>query len=92
MIAADDAATAAMAAIDRETVPVCISTPAVKVRADLAAIDSGSQLAVRAFSDNRASEMQNGLSQVAGASGRLQADTAALTAGVKTCDTQLVGP
>ena len=82
-----------MSVMDRTTAPPCIAVPAAKMRTDLTNIDKGLQLALQGYTDNRASELSQGLAQFRFANRALTADyTAAVNLQKNVCSSQLTGP
>lgn len=83
---------AVLPVIDQESIPVCITPPTTKLRANLAKMDTAVKLAQKGLQDNKADEFNSGASQLSSAYGQVQADSSALSGAAKTCDGQLTGP
>lgn len=93
LIDAHNKITILLRSIEGESVPVCISGLTTKLRSDLTKTDDGTQAALKAFNDNRPAELQSGVGQINAAYAQVLADSAGLSAAVKsTCDTQPTGP
>ena len=82
-----------LSVIDHAAVPPCIAGGTAKLRADLAGMEAGLQLAIKGYQDNLAAEVIQGLNRFGSGGPALQADATALDQAQKTqCSTQLVGP
>ncbi len=92
LVQVDNNVTALLPVIDHETVPLCIAPQVAQLRADLVKLDGDAQLGVKGFKDDRAGEVSSGASLVSSLFGQVQADSAAIPAAAKGCDTQIVGP
>lgn len=92
LVQVDNNVTALLPVIDHETVPLCIVPQVAQLRADLVKLDGDAQLGVKGFKDDRAAEVSSGASLVSSLYGQVQADSTAIPAAAKGCDTQLVGP
>lgn len=82
----------ARSAIDGQDVPACIAAQVTKVRADLAISDSALQMALKGFNDNSKTEANTGVTYAIRGSAPIAADTKAVAAGQRACDTQVTGP
>ncbi len=82
----------ALAAIDHETIPVCIASPVARLRADLAASDAALQVALKGYADNQKAEVVQGVAVFKKASAPVAADAAAVAPAQRVCDTQVAGP
>lgn len=87
LVQVDNKTSAALSAVDRVTVPICIAPQAAAVRVDLSKLDTAAVAALKGFRDNRAAEMQSGFAQVGPVNAQLRADNGALTVAVKACAT-----
>ncbi len=82
-----------LSVIDHGAIPPCIAAGMSKLRADLAAMEAGLQIALKGYQDNLAAEVNQGLSRFGSGGPALQADGTALDQVQKTqCSTQQVGP
>jgi len=95
-----NAATAALAQvkgvesmIDHAQIPTCIASQVAKVRGELTGMDAAITLAVKAFADNKKTELSTAVSRYRAASKTLNADIAAISkAATARCDTLATGP
>ncbi len=92
LISTDDKVAATLTVVNRETVPLCIATPDAALRSDLPKVDADLQLALKAFKDNRIAELRGGLGPLGGDVAKTRADSSAIAAAAKACDTQPAGP
>jgi hypothetical protein len=82
-----------IAIVGRQTAPACIAAPMTKMKGDLAAMDAGLKLALKAYADNSTSELTQGLANYHNADLAVTADGAA-AAGLQkaVCSTAVFGP
>ena len=92
LVTVDNQTLGVVAVIDRETIPACIAPQMTLLRADLVKLDADAQLGEKGFKDNRATEVQSAAALIVSRVASTQADTNALTAASKACDTQVTGP
>jgi len=79
--------------IDHAQIPSCIATQVARVRGELTGMDAAITLAVKAFADNKKTELSTAVSRYKTASKTLGADIAAISkAATARCDTQATGP
>jgi hypothetical protein len=79
--------------IDRGDIPQCIAASMSKVRGDLAAMDGGLELALKAYADNLTSELAQGFRQFVPPAQALLADSQSADRAQKTlCSTVPTGP
>ena len=82
-----------LSVIDHATIPQCIATGMVKVHADFAAMEAGLQLSLKAYPDNNAAEVSQGLNRFSAGLAALTADGTALDQVDKMrCSTDQTGP
>jgi len=82
-----------LSVIDYGTIPLCIAAPIKSLRADVANMDVGIQLALKGYTDNRSGEVGNGVSQFNRSAQAAQADVHAADQARKTqCTPDLEGP
>ncbi len=92
VIAADNQIGVMLRLIDQQASPACVSYYTTHVRADLATTDAGLQLALKAYKDNRATELAQGLAEFRTGFARSVSDETAMGNAAKACDTQVTGP
>ncbi len=79
--------------LDHQTAVTCIAATVTKLRADLVALEAGLAQALKAYPDNKTSELAQGLAAYHGAAAAVAADRAAAAGIEKTvCSTAIVGP
>jgi hypothetical protein len=84
---------AALGAIDKNTVPLCIAPQVAKVRLDIAGLDSAAQVANGAFAHNKASELAFAMGTYVRYAAALRADQQAVArASTTQCDARVTGP
>ena len=92
LTATDQQLKIALSVIDHADIPLCLSTPATKYRADFNGLDLGLQQSLAGYQDGQAKEVNVGMNTYSGYEVALAADTRALGVARKSCDTQVVGP
>jgi hypothetical protein len=79
-------------ALDGATIPPCIAAQTAPLRADLANVSAGDQLALKAYKDGRKTDFSTGLAQVSAASVRVPSNFAGVKKAMAACDGQVTGP
>lgn len=85
VIQIDNKVGATLGIINPDAVPLCIYPQTKALRAGLGNLDTAAQAAIKGFRDNRAPEVQAGVSAIRAANGQVQAQNAALVIAAKGC-------
>ncbi|MFI5282310.1 MAG: hypothetical protein ACHQ0J_04185 [Candidatus Dormibacterales bacterium] len=89
----DKQVTTIISILDHQTAISCIAAPVTKLRADLVAMQTALTLALKAYPDNKTSELSQGLAGYHSSSAAVAADLAAAASLQKTvCSSALIGP
>jgi hypothetical protein len=82
-----------LSVIDRAAIPPCVAAGVAKMRTDVAGMESGLQLSLSGFKDNKKSVVDTGLSRFASLTQTVHADSVSLEQAQKAqCSPQQVGP
>jgi hypothetical protein len=93
LVTTEDKTKSLIATVNGTDVPVCIATSVSKISVDLQSMDTYLLIALKGYSDNRKSELAQGLAGFYYYEPPLQRDIAATAAARSTqCDTELTGP
>jgi len=78
---------------DKNPVPLCVSAPVARVRADLVGLNNAVQAGEKAYADNQAQELAAAMSAYSAFSGAYGRDVPAIAAAMNAkCDPTILGP